>query len=527
MNKFEEIFKCGLKRQYSMSLSQTEMNQLIDKELIEFAKTADMPGFRKGKAPINLVRTNYQKSIEKKILNKVVISSMDQLNEELRSKPILNEPKIEIESNKDEEGGYNISLSLELFPTIPKLNLDDIVLYKPVIENLDDIIDHFMKIWEETLCYETQTKEGYLACEGDQVHLKTYKKNKAPKKDIEIDTYLAIATLEAKDSLPSLVGAKVGDVITPEGSNLEMVEENSSDNDDADGSNSNIYAVVDNIIQTTPVKSLEEYAENNGFKNVDDLRKHQIDEYIKTFDRISNQFLRARLIKYLDKHLNFDVPQTEVEFETNRFNKFDKRIIDYLYDAEDKIMMKIDGNLETFMNSEEIDYWKKEYFENSSSPFFKFASQEKFKELQLNTDSKNTNDNKNNISYDTMCKTIASRLVARSYFFRDYAKNQNIRDEFEPLEFFTKINENLYTSIERSMAIFAFTYNKFYRSHLVKVLYEDKAIEHMLQNIMIEDELIKFDDYLPMGNYCSFYATYNNWLLEVDQLLTNQSKDIH
>ncbi|MCL5746955.1 MAG: trigger factor family protein, partial [Patescibacteria group bacterium] len=88
----------------TINLTITIPNALIKKtfeeELNEAVKTADLPGFRKGKAPKKLVEEKIDKNkIQEKILQKLIPQAYIEAVKEHDLKPVLN-PKIHIAPNQ-------------------------------------------------------------------------------------------------------------------------------------------------------------------------------------------------------------------------------------------------------------------------------------------------------------------------------------------------------------------------------------------------------------------------------------------
>ena len=82
----KEIKSGTLYKEYALEIPYEEINKIIDSKINELLPTVSLPGFRKGKAPINIVRKKYE--------NNVLSESLDKLVQD-KTNDLLNEKKTE------------------------------------------------------------------------------------------------------------------------------------------------------------------------------------------------------------------------------------------------------------------------------------------------------------------------------------------------------------------------------------------------------------------------------------------------
>ena len=56
----KEIKSGTLYKEYALEIPYEEINKIIDSKINELLPTVSLPGFRKGKAPVNIVRKKHQ-----------------------------------------------------------------------------------------------------------------------------------------------------------------------------------------------------------------------------------------------------------------------------------------------------------------------------------------------------------------------------------------------------------------------------------------------------------------------------------
>ena len=79
----KEIKSGTLYKEYSLEIPYNEINKIIDSKITELLPTVSLPGFRKGKAPINIVRKKYENNVLSESLDKLVQDKMKQLLDEI------------------------------------------------------------------------------------------------------------------------------------------------------------------------------------------------------------------------------------------------------------------------------------------------------------------------------------------------------------------------------------------------------------------------------------------------------------
>ncbi len=62
----------------NINLDKADYKEKIDKTLINYAKTAQMPGFRKGKVPLSIVKRKYEAGVAFEEINKIISDALNQ-----------------------------------------------------------------------------------------------------------------------------------------------------------------------------------------------------------------------------------------------------------------------------------------------------------------------------------------------------------------------------------------------------------------------------------------------------------------
>ena len=98
----KELKSKKLYKEYALEIPYAEVDNLINDKINEILPSVDIPGFRKGKAPINIVKKKYENNILSEVLEKLVQSKTKKLLNDKDIKP-YRPPRIEIKRYKKEE----------------------------------------------------------------------------------------------------------------------------------------------------------------------------------------------------------------------------------------------------------------------------------------------------------------------------------------------------------------------------------------------------------------------------------------
>ena len=118
-----------LKRELKVSVPSSVVEAKKMKRFQEIAKTAKMPGFRPGKAPINIIQSQYGNQVNQETLSDVLESSYAEAITEKDLKP-AGPPDVSIDQFVD-GSDFQYTAIIEVFPEFKLKGLDKIKLERP------------------------------------------------------------------------------------------------------------------------------------------------------------------------------------------------------------------------------------------------------------------------------------------------------------------------------------------------------------------------------------------------------------
>jgi len=139
-------------RHITVTIPHEDIQRYFDKEFTDLMPTAQVPGFRPGRAPRKLVETRFRKDLAPKVKSELLLASLAQVNDEQKLAAI-SEPEIDLEAvDLPDQGPMTFEFDIEVRPEFELPKWKGLTIEKPVRELSDADI--------------SQTLEGILARRG-------------------------------------------------------------------------------------------------------------------------------------------------------------------------------------------------------------------------------------------------------------------------------------------------------------------------------------------------------------------------
>ncbi len=158
----------GLKRAYTVTITAKDIAARIEGEVTKIAPQVRMPGFRPGKVPANLVKKMHGPQLHQEALNTSVREAIDQVVADNKLRPAMS-PQIDLAPGYEEGKDAELTVSLEVLPTIAAPTLDGLKLDKLVVPVSDTEVDEQLTKLAAGAKSFKDAKKGKKAETGDQL----------------------------------------------------------------------------------------------------------------------------------------------------------------------------------------------------------------------------------------------------------------------------------------------------------------------------------------------------------------------
>jgi trigger factor len=129
----------GLKREFRIVIPAGELEDKVTNRLGEIGRTINLPGFRPGRVPMQILRRRFGPSVLGEVLESTVQGSSAEAIRENNLRPAL-PPKVDIVSFS-EGADLEYKMSLEVLPEIPEPSFGNLDIERLVVEVPDEDID--------------------------------------------------------------------------------------------------------------------------------------------------------------------------------------------------------------------------------------------------------------------------------------------------------------------------------------------------------------------------------------------------
>lgn len=313
-----ETLNEGLKRAYTLTIPFADIEKLVDQQLKEISPQVQMPGFRPGKVPTNLVRKMHGESIEQDVVNKAIQSGIQDAMAEQELRPAM-QPEVELAPDWERGKDIEISMKVEVLPEIPETVIDDISLERLTVEADDKAVDAaIMGLAENQKSYEPAAKT-YAAKQDDLVVIdfegkvdgEPFEGGKGDEMSVTIGAGQLIPGFEDQ-----LVGVKANDskeikVTFPADYNVDYLK----------GKDAVFDVTVGEVRKPVEAKADDDFAKSLGLEGIDKLRELMKGQVEQELNGLTRTHMKRKLLDFLAANHDFPVPPTMVESEFDQIWK--------------------------------------------------------------------------------------------------------------------------------------------------------------------------------------------------------------
>ncbi len=306
----------GLSRAYTMTLPADALAQKMTEKLEVARADVQMKGFRKGKAPLPLLKKMFGKSLLGEVVQESVDGAVRAHFEKTEHRPAL-QPDVKI-ANEDFDEGQDlvVEVSYEKLPDVPEADFAAIKLTRPVAAVADEDVNEALQNLAQNAKSFTPRMEGQYAEKGDQVVIDfvgsvdgvPFDGGAGEDFPLELGSGSFIPGFEEQ-----LVGVKPGEardvnVTFPEQYGAEALAGKAA-----------VFAVTCKEVKAPAKAEInDELATKFGAESLDDLKKQVSERLEAEYRGASRALVKRKLLDALDEKVTFDLPPSLLEAEAKQ-----------------------------------------------------------------------------------------------------------------------------------------------------------------------------------------------------------------
>ena len=310
-----ETLNEGLKRGYTIKVPATDLAAAVDAKLAEAQPQIEMKGFRKGKVPLPLLKKQFGQRLMGEAMQESIDGAMSKHFEDSGDRPAM-QPKVEMTNQDWKEGDdVEVAMSYEALPEIPEVDFTDVTLERLTVEPAEaDVDDALNSLAESAQAFET--KKGGKAADGDQVVIDFLGKvDGEPFEGGAAEDYPLV--LGSGSFIPGfedqLKGLKKGEETV-----VEVTFPDDYQAEQLAGKAATFDVTVKEVKKPVAAKVDDELAKRYGAEDLDALKGQIKERLTAEYAGAARQVVKRRLLDALDGKVSFDLPPSLVEAEAGQ-----------------------------------------------------------------------------------------------------------------------------------------------------------------------------------------------------------------
>ncbi len=349
----------GLERELSISFSLKDMDPTIESKMRELARTLDLKGFRKGKVPINVIKSKYYEQCYNESLSEHIEQNYIQVIIDEKLNPVA-PPKISLEEKKDKDKIHFKAL-IEVMPEVKVKNIEKIKLQIPKLkvkkDDLERAVEKIAEQYKEWNPVKRKSKAGdrVKADFIGKINGEDFENNKADDFLIEIGSKQLIPGFEE-----GLIGLKSG-----EDTKLDITFPDDYQDKKLASKPVVFDITVKEVLEPEVSEINEDFVKKLGIDDgkIETLHSKIKDGMKKDAETLIDSHMKKLVIAELSKSQKLEVPKSLVQEEIHRIDKennpngevkITQEDMDKLYSKEATERVKAGLLLREIINSEKF-----------------------------------------------------------------------------------------------------------------------------------------------------------------------------
>ena len=309
--------KDGLKREIKVSVPSTVVELKKKSRFEAIAKKAKLPGFRPGKAPINIIENQYGNQVNQEVLSEVLETTYAEVIQDQELEP-AGPPEVSVDQFVD-GSDFKYTANIEVLPEFKLKGIDDIKVEKLIStvtqSDINEMIENLQKQRGEWTVVDKLSEKGnqLLIDFVGKIDDEPFEGGSADDFVIEVGSGQMLPEFDQ-----ALEGVKSGD---EKEFNLTFPEDYHKED------LSNKVAVfnikVKEVKELEPAEISHEFVKGFGIESgqSEDLMKEIKDSMEKEKEGKIKNDLRINLMKYLRENNEIDIPSVMVHREAHAMQK--------------------------------------------------------------------------------------------------------------------------------------------------------------------------------------------------------------
>lgn len=296
----------SVKKKITVNFPKEKVDEELKKELLKIQKTAEIKGFRKGKAPYSIVEKIYMPEAMRRYSERIIKDSLQSITTE-HNLDIATRPIVEKEDFTDE--GFEYHAIVEVHPKVELKNYKGLTFKKKKVEITEEMIDAKIEEMRESRVKTTPLPEGEksdIDCfvTFDVLEYKLNGEDKGSFQNENVDLRKEGIFKEIKDALTNV---SVGEI-----KEFSFTYPEDMDDENLKGKKADLKIMIKNIKKRIYLNN-EELAKELGYNSLADMREAFRKQLETKLTKESEEEFKISIFNKLAEENPFEVPEGMIE----------------------------------------------------------------------------------------------------------------------------------------------------------------------------------------------------------------------
>ena len=306
-----EISDAGpCRKRLKVAISRGDIDREFSESLKNLRKEAQVPGFRPGKAPAQLVERRFRGEISDQVKGKLLVSCIEQLDQDYQLNP-LSTPDLDINAIVlPPNGPMTFEMELEVAPDFELADYKGLSLKRPQGEVAPDAVDaRIAEIFESRYGQLAPKTEGDVAIgDGVVADFAFALPDGATIEKTEIEFRLRDSLEFADVSIPK-IGEALAGAKTDETRETEFLVADNAEDPALRGHRGTVRVKVLDLKQVRTPEITPEFVQSMDFASIEDFRESVEASLKSRLDYLQTESLQRQAAEHLLSQSQFEIPQ--------------------------------------------------------------------------------------------------------------------------------------------------------------------------------------------------------------------------
>ncbi len=156
--QIQDVGPC--KKHLKVTVPRPEIERQFEESLGNFQRDAQVPGFRTGRAPRQLVVKRFRKQVAEQVKSSLLMASLEQIDADYKLNPIV-QPKLDVEAiTLPDDGPMTFEMDVEVRPEFAVAEYKGLKVKRPIKTIRDQDVEIRLGRFLERLCPDRSQARG-------------------------------------------------------------------------------------------------------------------------------------------------------------------------------------------------------------------------------------------------------------------------------------------------------------------------------------------------------------------------------